>query len=330
MHAPKTPPSSRIAFWSVLAMLAMIAAPVGITLSTVKVSAFRPLSELLPGNPSPYGYTVSLLIFIVPILLIAFWFLPNDNIRIAKNSFWKTLAILFPLGAGLDFFFANRFFQFPNRNAVLGISAPAAGGPIPVEEYFFYFAGFLAVLLFYVWLDGYWLDAYSVPDHDLRRSSFRRLLGFHPDSLVLAVFLISAVIVYKNIAATRTAGFPGYAIFLIRARSCHQPRFSLLPERSSTGARSASRSSSSFSSACSGRRPWQFPTAGGPIRTLKWLASIFSMGQPPSIEAVFVWGAVTYTTVIVYEVVRCWQASGKSATHAFLGNGPANHAADAN
>ena len=234
------------------------------------------------------------------------------------------------LGAGLDFFFAHRFFQFPNRNAVLGISAPAAGGPIPIEEYFFYFAGFLAVLLFYVWLDGYWLHAYSVPDHDLRRSSFRRLLGFHPDSLVLAVFLISAAIVYKNIASTRTAGFPGYATFLILGPL--MPSAALFPvARTVINWRALSLTlfiilllSLQWEATLAVPYGWWIyqDTEMVGIHIRAW--------DNLPIEAVFVWGAVTYTTVIVYEVVRCWQASGKSATHAFLGKGPANHAADAN
>jgi hypothetical protein len=37
------------------------------------------------------------------------------------------------------------------------------------------------------------------------------------------------------------------------------------------------------------------------------------------IEAVCVWVAVTYTTVIVFEVVKLWQASEKPARAAFLG-----------
>jgi hypothetical protein len=37
------------------------------------------------------------------------------------------------------------------------------------------------------------------------------------------------------------------------------------------------------------------------------------------IEAVCVWVAVTYTTVIVFEVVKLWQASEKPAAEAFLG-----------
>jgi hypothetical protein len=37
------------------------------------------------------------------------------------------------------------------------------------------------------------------------------------------------------------------------------------------------------------------------------------------IEAVMVWIAVTYGTTIVYETMKSWQASGKSAKSAFLG-----------
>jgi hypothetical protein len=37
------------------------------------------------------------------------------------------------------------------------------------------------------------------------------------------------------------------------------------------------------------------------------------------IEAVFVWIAVTYTTVVVFEIVKLWQASEKPAKDAFLG-----------
>jgi hypothetical protein len=37
------------------------------------------------------------------------------------------------------------------------------------------------------------------------------------------------------------------------------------------------------------------------------------------IEAVCVWIAVTYGTVIVFEIFKLWQASGRKAKHAFLG-----------
>ena len=37
------------------------------------------------------------------------------------------------------------------------------------------------------------------------------------------------------------------------------------------------------------------------------------------IEAVCVWFAVSFTTVITYEVIKIWQALGKSALEAFFG-----------
>ena len=37
------------------------------------------------------------------------------------------------------------------------------------------------------------------------------------------------------------------------------------------------------------------------------------------IEAVCVWIAVSFQTVMVYEVVKRWKASGRKARHAFLG-----------
>jgi hypothetical protein len=39
------------------------------------------------------------------------------------------------------------------------------------------------------------------------------------------------------------------------------------------------------------------------------------------VEAVLVWLAVTYGTVILFEVVKIWQASGRRARAAFLGSG---------
>ena len=37
------------------------------------------------------------------------------------------------------------------------------------------------------------------------------------------------------------------------------------------------------------------------------------------IEAICVWIAVSFQTVMVYEVVKRWKASGRKARHAFLG-----------
>jgi hypothetical protein len=44
------------------------------------------------------------------------------------------------------------------------------------------------------------------------------------------------------------------------------------------------------------------------------------------IEAVTVWIAVSYGTAIAYETIKVWQASGKRAKHAFLGDRPESQA----
>src|SRR5262249_46333884 len=153
-----------------------------LTLKTVQISSVVDVST---KNPSPFGYTVSLLLFAVPIVAIGFWFVPQEEVRISKKAFWWTIGLLFPIGAALDFLFAHIFFTFPNPEATLGWKAPALHGGVPIEEYAFYFLGFVAVLLMYIWLNGYWLSAYAVDDEAPERVEFDRLLRFHPASAVL-------------------------------------------------------------------------------------------------------------------------------------------------
>src|SRR5437667_9176823 len=51
----------------VVAMLAMVAVPAGIALHTVRIPA---PTQIPPADATPYGYTVSLLLFIIPIIVI--------------------------------------------------------------------------------------------------------------------------------------------------------------------------------------------------------------------------------------------------------------------
>ena len=196
-------------------MLAMIAVPVGITLHTLQT----PATMSVPGpNPTPYGYTWSLSLFLVPIFAIAGWLLPGAGVEVPKRSFWRTIWILVPLGFGLDFFFANRFFVFANSGATLGIGAPALGGSVPIEEYIFYFSGFLAVLLIYIWLDEYWLAAYNVPDYNALAESGSNqppLLRFHASSLIAGGAILGAAVIYKKFRSPYPEGLPEYFAVLV-------------------------------------------------------------------------------------------------------------------
>ncbi len=86
-------PSPAVAAAIVVAMLAMVAIPAAIALHTVHSPARLVLTN---PNPSPHGYTWSLLLFIVPILVIAFWFLPSEDLDIPQRAFWRTIGILVP------------------------------------------------------------------------------------------------------------------------------------------------------------------------------------------------------------------------------------------
>jgi len=308
-------PNARTSFRVIIAMLGMVAVPAALTLLTVRAPASADASA--PGS-SPYGYTVSLLLFIVPIAVIGFWLVPHEGVKISKKSFLCTIGILFPLGAALDFFFANSFFTFPNRSATLGITAPALHGGVPLEEYVFYFTGFVSVLLLYIWLDEYWLASYGVPADARERAQFDRLLRFHWQSALWAAALIAAAIAYRFILV-KQPGFPGYFIFLVIGAL--GPSAALLPSAMPViNWRAVSLTlfimllvsllwEVTLALPCGW---WGFQdNAMIGIRITAW-------SRLP-IEEVCVWISVTYATVIVYEVVRRWQASGKKIRHALLG-----------
>ena len=101
----------------VIAMLLMVALPAAITLNTVRAPGTL---HVLDPNPAPYGYTWSLLLFIFPIAVILFWFVPQEGIKVPQRAFWWTLGILAPLGCSLDFFFANKLSSFGYAYLVFG------------------------------------------------------------------------------------------------------------------------------------------------------------------------------------------------------------------
>ncbi len=315
---PASSPSPRRSAWIVAAMLAIVAIPAAIVLDTVRQSA----TLSVPADATPHGYTWSLLLFIFPIVVIAFWFLPREGVQIPQKAFWVTLAILLPLGCGLDFFFARSFFLFPNPGATLTLRAPALGGPVPIEEYVFYLTGFMAILLLYIWMDEYWLAAYNLPDYPGEAKKIRRLLRFHPFSLVLAAVLIVAAIVYKKFLAPSSAGFPGYFVFLVLGSFL--PAAGFFPTARPFINWRAFSITLFFTLLIS--LLWEatlaVPYGWWGYRGEQMLGVFIGAWSRLPIEAVCVWIAVTYTTVIVFEIVKLWQASGRRAMHAFLGRQP--------
>ena len=105
----------RVSAGIVIGMLAMMVLPATLALRSVRVPAR--LED--DPNASPDGYTWSLLLFVVPIVGIAGWFLPSEGLEVPHKAFWRTIGILVPIGCLLDFVFAQWFFIFPNPSATL-------------------------------------------------------------------------------------------------------------------------------------------------------------------------------------------------------------------
>lgn len=301
----------------VFAILGMIAVPAGITLHTAKVLPADASQNL--AQSSPLGYTWSLLLFVIPILTIALWLVPQDGVTISKKSFLWTIGLLVPAGCGLDFFFASSFFTFPNTGAVSGIHAPTLHGWVPIEEYIFYLTGFVAVLLIYLWLDEYWLAAYSVPGESEQRTQFDRLLKFHPQSLAWAAALIGGACIYKYLILHET-GFPGYFTFLVLGALL--PSSALLPEALPVINWRAFSLTMFLIVLIS--LMWEATMA----MPYQWwgfnhthMIGVYITGWTNlPIEEIVVWIAVTFETTIVYEIIRRWQASKRPARRAFLGD----------
>ena len=296
-------------------MLAMMAIPAAIALHSV----VTPASVHAEPGASPHGYTWSLLLFIVPIIVIGGWLLPSEGLEVPRRAFGWTLGITATVGCLLDVVFAHWFFLFPDPKATLGILAPALGKWVPIEEYFFYFAGFTTILLLYVWFSEYWVAAYTIADYRDEARAMPRLLQFHPTSLIFAIALIGGAFVYKRYFSDVREGWPGYFIVLVIGGLA--PAASLYPTTKRFINWRALSMTMFFIMLVS--MLWE-ATLALPFGWWNYqhnaMVGVFIgawSGLP--VEAVLVWLAVSYGTVILFESVKIWQASEKRAREAFLG-----------
>lgn len=278
-------------------------------------------------NSSPLGYTWSLSLFVIPIIAILSWLYLHQDKQLIRKSFWISLAVLIPLGFLLDLFFGLSFFTFNNQGAVLGIYLPGLDlgqmkwlFELPIEEFIFYLSGFVAVLLIYIWCDEYWLSAYNVPDYCEECKRIEKLVLFHPQSIIIGILLIIAATLYKNLVPNPyQGGFPGYFTFLVIASFIPSAVFfkitvHLINWRAF---------SSTFFFILLISLMWE-ATLASPYQWWNYNYSqmigitIGAWVKLP-IEAVLVWMAVTFTTVIIYETIKIWLHTGYSFKRAMIG-----------
>jgi hypothetical protein len=305
-------------FYVVFAIAAALIIPAALALRSVIHPVFL---QATSDNPTRFGYTWSLTLFVVPIGVLAWWFARRPDLKFPRKAFWRAIAVLTPVGFLLDLLFGNAFFSFPNKTATLGCEIPALGGTIPIEEFIFYLTGFMLVLLTYIWCDEYWMAAYNVPDYKEAAKDIPRIVRFHFASVALGVLLIAAAIVYRKFLSGTPEGFPWYFIYLVCA--------SLIPSagffRTAQQFINWRAFSFTFFLFLLISLLWEV-TLALPYGWWEYRRNILSglhigawSGLP--VEAVCVWLAVSFTTVITYEVIKIWKALGTRALEAFFGIG---------
>lgn len=291
--------------------------PVSLTLSTVEIAG----TLVIPSdNPTPFGYTWSLSLFLFPLSVLWIWVHRHGLKPFQIKAYYLTIATLAPIGTVLDLILGNTFFKFENHGAVSGMTLPAIGGAIPIEEFIFYVSGFALVLLLYLWCDEQWLQSYNRSDRSyveratnmskiFRRYStvtFLKML-INGNSLIIAAFLSLLAIIYKSVIS-QSSGFPGYFIFLTLCATT--PALALF---------TATRRFINW-------QAFSFTFFMMVLVSLIWEATLalpygwwgyqhemmmgiyISAWHHLPIEAAFLWMVVTYTTVIVYEAIKLWLA----------------------
>ena len=289
----------------VAGIIATLTIPAILTLRAVRVPQ---VVVPIENNPSPLGYTRSLSLFIIPVAVLAWWFLRHPAYRFQRRAFWITLGGLLPLGFGLDILFGHSFFTFENRAATLGVAIPVVGGSVPIEEFLFYVSGFLTMLLIYIWCDEYWLGAYRVPDYRAETVGIDRVLRFHLPSLLTGLALAVAGIVYKRYFSGTSGALPGYFLFLLAAALV--PNMFLFP----TALPFINWRALGFTYFLMQLVSllWE-ATLAAPYRWWNYrgeqmLGPTIGAWTDLPIEAVVVWMASVYSTVIVYEMVKIFLA----------------------
>jgi len=206
-------------FKVLVALAAVLIIPFALTLRTINQP--RSLVTDLVANPTPYGYTWSLSLFIVPVLVLATWVSARKQNPLQKKAFWITAVLLTLGGVFLDVFFGLSFFTFVNHEATLGVNFWGYSFNhgwqkiIPIEEIGFYSFGTVAVLLAYVWGDEFWFGAYNLDDASRRGTRVRDAIFFHGGSAIFGVIIFGLAWLYKKFGAhPYHEGFPGYFLFL--------------------------------------------------------------------------------------------------------------------
>lgn len=301
--------------------------------SVVANDVHKPMQKIYPPDCSPYGYTWSLSIFIAPILAILAWLQfsfkkkerSTKRLERVEKAFWLTIGILIPIGFILDLVFGNTFFDFPNKSANLGIYLPGYDfekgawiRDIPIEEFIFYAAGFMAILSVYIWCRENWFEASNwdkiLGQHGLMPIyNISKIIAFRPiPGIIIGASLIAGAVLYKKFGPhDYHSGFPGYFTFLVAVAIMPAVFFFKIVHIYVNW----KALSLTFFLLVQVSMMWE-ATLASPYGWWSYnydqmMGLVIKPWSNLPIEAALLWLVVTFTTAIVYETVYIWLYSSK-------------------
>lgn len=295
-------------------MLVAALLPAYLTLRTVARPA---ILVQVSDDPTPYGYTWSLSLWIVPFIAIVTWFYRQPGLDFPRRAFWITVAILVAQGVILDILFGSTFFTFPNAGATLQVYAWGFDlqtgtwmKDIPVEEFGFYFFGVAVNIALYLWSDLAWFGRYS---RDNGRKSWSDddpeipLVRPQWSAALVGVVLIVLATIYKKELSPVPCGFPGYFAFLIVAAFIPASVF-YASVRDHISWRAFSFSALTiFTISMFWEATVAFPYQWWGYRPEMMIGIFIDAWNGLPIEEPFLWLLVSFTSVIIFEMVHLRQ-----------------------
>lgn len=208
-----------------VAMMVM-AALVIISSAIAMITADEAPAALFPEGAGEYGYTISLALFVVPVVALIVWFVRHKpSMERHWRAFWITFGIIVVLWSVLDILLARTFFVFPYEAATLGIDVigynpgQGWGAVVPIEEFMFYILGCAFLVLMYIWASEFWFLEHTLAEDAYQEAAEHQRLGALFDWRVVAAgvgFVLLAVLVkWWNPFGTAEGGFPGYITFIV-------------------------------------------------------------------------------------------------------------------
>lgn len=308
---------------TILAMVATLGLPAILTLSRVST---RP--EALHGveDPSPYGYTVSLSLFLLPVIVLAVFHMIRPRHHTHRRALLAASGVIAVLGFVLDTFFGHSFFTFKNEAATLGIRLPAwdwsalqwVPAYLPLEEFAFYILGSLFVITSYLWFSEYWLQDYEPHEYQANTRGVGRLVQISWWSLIAWAALLALGLVFKRVGPDPD-GFAGYFIFLMVLGFL--PTFLFL--RSVAGFVNWRAFAGSYAALMLVSLVWE-ATLGVPYNWWNYkrdqmLGIEVQAWSGLPLEAVLLWLVIAWDCVIAFEIFRVFFHMDRKPMHALFG-----------